>query len=184
MRGVSWSQIEILDCIKYGILKIPNSTQRSLASKGRRRAEKLFEEYNNATSEDDSNWFGNAIMNAQTIKLTEEETAVIYQCRQKESMWETWGRFLTLLFGIFLLVDGLFIFSNLSKVNNGRIIINETERWLLIISNWAAFSILLAGVSYIVLAIRFWNGNPSRKLLLKLVDRITNQEKTSETSSS
>jgi hypothetical protein len=60
LRGVSWSQIEILDCIKHGILKIPNSTQRSLASKGRRRAEKLFEEYNNATGEDDSNWFRNA----------------------------------------------------------------------------------------------------------------------------
>jgi hypothetical protein len=57
-RGVSWSQIEILDCMKNGILKKLNASQSSAASKGRRRAERLFNDYNNAIGEDDANSFG------------------------------------------------------------------------------------------------------------------------------
>jgi hypothetical protein len=58
LSGVSWSQIEILDCKKNGVLKNLNSSQRSAASKGRRRAEKLFEDYDRLISEDDPNSFG------------------------------------------------------------------------------------------------------------------------------
>jgi hypothetical protein len=126
-------------------------------------------------------------MNTQTIKLTEEETAIIYQCRQRQLMWETWGRVLALLGGIIMLIEGLFSFSNLSKLsklNNEKFFVNVTERSLLSVANITAFFILVAGISYIVLAIYYWNGSPSQKLLLKLVDRISNQEKSSETSSS
>lgn len=123
-------------------------------------------------------------MNTQIIKLTEEETAIIYQCRQRQLMWETWGRVLALLGGIIMLIEGLFSFSNLSKVNTGKFFINETERSLLSMSYITAFFILVAGISYIVLAIYYWNGSPSQKLLLKLVDRITDQEKNPSTSQS
>ena len=59
-RGASWRQVEILDCIKIGILTKLNPSQSSAASKGRRRAEKLFEDYDNAISamEGDPNSFG------------------------------------------------------------------------------------------------------------------------------
>jgi|GEM_PF-5086628 hypothetical protein len=123
-------------------------------------------------------------MNTQTIKLTEEETAIIYVCRQKENMWVTWGRVVILLMGAFSVIDGLFVFSNLSKVNTGKFFINETERSLLSMSYITATCILIMGIVLIVSAICHWNGNPNRKLLLKLADRITDQEKKSSISQS
>ncbi len=47
-RGVSWNYIEILDCIKFGIVTKPNPGQRSAASVARRLAKKFSDAYNEA----------------------------------------------------------------------------------------------------------------------------------------
>ncbi len=121
-------------------------------------------------------------MNAQTIKLTEEETAIIYVCRQRQRIWETWGRYGTLFSGIIYLFIGVFDFSNDKKLHNGIIFMTTTDVSIFAQAYAASFMIFLAGVFGIVLTLYYWNGNPSDKLLLKLADRITNQDKTSETS--
>jgi hypothetical protein len=54
-RGVSWNYIEILDCIKFGIVTKPNGSQRSAASVARRLAEKFFDAYNEAISARENN---------------------------------------------------------------------------------------------------------------------------------
>jgi len=121
-------------------------------------------------------------MNEQNIKLTEEETAIIYRCRQKQRVWAIWGRFGVLFMGIFEVIDGLFIIAKLSKLDNRRFSFNVTEEAVFSQTYLAAFLMLGIGVFLIVLTIRFWNGNPSRKLLLKLADSLIDQEKTSEAS--
>jgi hypothetical protein len=119
-------------------------------------------------------------MNAENIKLTEEETATIYRCRQKERAWATWGRFVALLIGAFDVIYSLVIFSDLSNIK----IYGATEQTIQkfqtlgsLASGGAGF-LLFMGIGVIILAIRFWNGNPTRTVLLKLIDRLTNQEKT------
>lgn len=45
---LSWNYIEILDCIKFGVVKRPNGSQRSTASVARRLAKKFFDAYHEA----------------------------------------------------------------------------------------------------------------------------------------
>jgi hypothetical protein len=123
-------------------------------------------------------------MNAQNIKLTEEETAIVYRCRQNELIWETWGRYGTLFTGIIYLFIGLFDFLNDKKLHNGIIFITTTDVSIFAQAYAASFFIFLAGIFGIVLTLYYWNGNPNHKLLLKLADRITNQEKSSSVSQS
>jgi len=121
-------------------------------------------------------------MNEQNIKLTEEETAVIYRCRQKERVWATWGRFVTLLIGAFDIICALVFISYLNNIKLHRESEQtlQTFQTLCFLVSVVAGVILVVGILKIVLVIRFWNGNPTRTVLLKLIDRLTNQEKTAE----
>jgi hypothetical protein len=117
-------------------------------------------------------------MDAQKMKLTEEETAIIYRCRQKEKMWETWGRFVAIVIGAFNIIYSLVIFAYLSNVK----IYHATEKTVQTFHTLgslasASVGILLGmGILTIGLGIKFWNGNPNRTLLLKLVERMTDQD--------
>ena len=124
-------------------------------------------------------------MNEQNIKLTEEETAVIYRCRQKERIWATWGRFAALLIGAFDIIYSLVIFSDLSniKIYHATKETIETFHSLGSLASGGANFLLFMGILTTGLTIKFWNGNPTRTVLLKLIDRLTTQEKTSETPS-
>jgi hypothetical protein len=121
-------------------------------------------------------------MNEQNIKLTEEETAVIYRCRQKELIWATWGKFAVLLIGafdIFLSLVLILYVSSIKLYRESQQTLQTFQTFSFVVSVVAGV-ILVMGILKIKLAIRFWNGNPTRTVLLKLIDRLANQEKTAE----
>ena len=92
-------------------------------------------------------------MENQTLKLNEDEQNMVYRLRRLENQWRSWRKWVLLIFGIVELILGYLV-----AVVVGR---NGSLTW---------HALLFVGVLSCFIAVRDWNGNIGRTLLLKLID--------------
>jgi len=118
-------------------------------------------------------------MNEQKIKLTDEEIATIYNYRQKQSRWLAWGRFVALLAGILELIFFLVQWGELSDLKIFTLSPQNAQTFNHVCH--LAFSGLAMAIMMVLLAIGatiwFWNGNRKINVLIGIIERLTEQEK-------
>jgi hypothetical protein len=104
------------------------------------------------------------------MKLSDTEKAMIHKLRRAERNWQCFGRWLFFFFGI---IYGVLFFWLLSLLINARRPLNQTER--LFLSMLIPMSVSLC-FGCIAGSLSYWEGNPTRCLLLKAIDHLNQQD--------
>lgn len=124
-------------------------------------------------------------MNTQNMKLTAEEQLMVARLRKSVLWWRSWGRWVTLIAWILITIASIVNLCRLSFIAGRLGELGESDRSFRVLRpiliGLTSFDvgIILIAAAMIVVVIQYWHGNPTRTLLLKLIDHC-NQEKVSE----
>src|SRR5437868_2615994 len=101
------------------------------------------------------------------MKLSEADARTIQRSRKTEESW-LWTRWAVLSVGVLMLSGSIFMFGRIwSTVAYDQILLI-----LCVLVAPASGIVLFVGLVAIVYVLLFWNGRPTNKLLLRLVDHI------------